>query len=226
LADHLARNLTIRLGAVVTRITHGGPGVRVETAQQVFDADRVIVTVPLGVLKAGAIVFDPPLPEAKRRAIDRLGFGLLDKVVLTFDEPFWPQGHDMLGIAGRNPPVSDLVDGSRFTDVPLLVGLRGGANALVRERDPDDLTVGQVLTALRAPEPVGVLVTRWAADPFARGSYSFLAVGAGPDDQEALAAPVGDRLAFAGEATHSEFFATVHGAYLSGLREADRILAR
>ncbi|PRC57574.1 amine oxidase, partial [Mycobacterium sp. ITM-2017-0098] len=78
--------------------------------------------------------------------------------------------------------------------------------------------------ALRAPEPTGVLVTRWAADPYARGSYSFLAVGSSPDDQEALAAPVGDRLSFAGEATHEEFFATVHGAYLSGLRAADRIL--
>jgi polyamine oxidase len=228
IVDHLARDLTIRLDAEVTRIAHGGATVTVDTAGEVFEADRVIVTVPLGVLKAGTIEFDPPLPDAKQQAIRRLGFGLLDKVVLRFDEPFWTQQFDMrsdmIGIAGENQPASDLVNSVRFTDVPMLIGLRGGANARAREADSDEQTVAQLVAALRAPEPTGMLVTRWAADPFARGSYSFLAVGSSPDDQEALAAPVGDRLSFAGEATHEEFFATVHGAYLSGLREADRIL--
>ncbi|MDG4666310.1 FAD-dependent oxidoreductase [Mycobacterium sp. 236(2023)] len=228
LIDHLARDLTMTLGAEVTRIAYDDSGVTVETAQEVFDADRVIVTVPLGVLKADTIVFDPPLPDDKRQAIQRLGFGLLDKVVLKFDEPFWTEqfdmNSDMIGIAGKDQPVSDLVNGLRFTDVPLLVGLRGGSNALVREKDSDELTASQVVAALRGPEPTGVLVTRWAEDPYARGSYSFLAVGSSPDDQEALAAPVGDRLLFAGEATNSEYSATVHGAHLSGLREADRIL--
>ena len=88
----------------------------------------------------------------------------------------------------------------------------------------DGAAVEQVRAALDLPEPTGALVTRWAADPFARGSYSFLAVGSSPDDQRALAEPVGERLHFAGEATQEEFFATVHGAYLSGLREAERIL--
>lgn len=224
LVDHLARGITVKLGAEVRRIAHGGSGVRVETSQGVVTADRAIITVPLGVLKADTIVFDPPLPEPKRRAIRRLGFGLLDKVVLAFDEPFWSQDPDMFGIVGRDQPVSDLVNGLRFADKPLLVGLRGGANARAREADSDEDTVASVLATLRAPEPTGVLVTRWAADPYARGSYSFLAVGSSPEDQRALAEPVGDRLAFAGEATHEEFFATVHGAYLSGLREAQRIL--
>lgn len=228
IVDQLARDLTIRLGAEVTRIAYGGATVTVETAQEIVEADRVIVTVPLGVLKAGTIEFDPPLPEAKQLAIRRLGFGLLDKVVLRFDEPFWTEQFDMrsdvIGIAGQNQPASDLVNSLRFTDVPMLIGLRGGANARAREADSDEQTVAELVAALRAPEPTGVLVTRWAADPYARGSYSFLAVGSSPDDQEALAAPVGDRLSFAGEATHEEFFATVHGAYLSGLRAADRIL--
>lgn len=224
LVDHLARGLKVTLNADVTRIAYGDTGVRVDTSQGVFEGDRVIVTVPLGVLKADVIAFDPPLPGAKRQAIQRLGFGLLDKVVLSFDESFWPTDRDMIGISGRDQPVSDLVNGLRFTDSPLLVGLRGGANARVREAQSDEETVGQVLATLRAPQPTGALVTRWAADPFARGSYSFLAVGSSPDDQRALAEPVGDQLGFAGEATHEEFSATVHGAYLSGLREAERIL--
>lgn len=228
LIDHVAADLTIRLGVEVTRIIHDAAGVRVETAGEVFEADRVIVTVPLGVLKAGAIAFDPPLPDAKRAAIRRLGFGLLDKVVLRFDTPFWTRQFDadtdMIGIAGRDQPVSDLVNSMRFTEVPLLIGLRGGANARARESESDRRSVEDLVALLRSPEPTGAIVTRWGQDPFARGSYSFLAVGSSPDDQDALAAPVGDRLAFAGEATHREFFATVHGAYLSGLREADRIL--
>lgn len=229
LTDHLAADLDIRLDTEVTRIAHDGAGVTVETEEQVFDADRVIVTVPLGVLKADTIVFDPPLPDTKRAAVARLGFGLLDKVVLRFDEPFWAQRHgirtDMLGLAGRDQPASDLVNGLRFTDVPLLIGLRGGANAVAREADSDQETIDGLVAALGAPAPAGAVVTRWAADRHARGSYSYLAVGSGPDDQDALAAPVTDRLLFAGEATHPEFFATVHGAYLSGLREADRILS-
>ena len=224
LVDHLARGVTVELDTVVTRIVHDVFEARVETNRGVFTADRVIVAVPLGVLKADAIVFDPPLPELKRRAVERLGFGLLDKVVLRFDESFWPEDPDTFGLVGRDRPVSDLINGERFAEVPLLVGLRGGSNALVREGHSDEQTIDEVTSALGAPNPVGALVTRWAADPFARGSYSFLGVGSSPDDQRALAEPVGDRLGFAGEATHVEFFATVHGAYLSGLREAERIL--
>ena len=75
------------------------------------------------------------------------------------------------------------------------------------------------------PEPDAVDITRWLADPFARGSYSSLAVGATPDDRTALAAPVAGRLFFAGEATRTDYPSTVHGAYLSGLAAA-RALAR
>ena len=188
-------------------------------------ADRVIVTVPLGVLKAQTIAFDPPLPERKRRAIERLGFGLLNKVVLSFEEPFWPESPDMIGLVGQEQPVADLVNGLTFAGAPLLVGLRGGAAARSREALSDQDAIGEVLAAMdAAPEPTGALVTRWAADPYARGSYSFLAVGSSPADLRALAEPVGERLLFAGEATHEDFFATVHGAYMSGIREAERIL--
>jgi monoamine oxidase len=223
LVQHLARGLPIRLGTEVNRVRYGGSGVRIETSAGTVEADRAIVTVPLGVLKAGTVVFDPPLSEVKRAAIERLGFGLLDKVVLEFDEPFWPDA-DVLGLVGSEQPVPFLINGEVFADVPLLIGLRGGSDALEREGLSDQDAVAQVVTALQAPAPTASLVTRWAADPYARGSYSFIAVGSSPDDMEALAEPANDRLAFAGEATDPEFFGTVHGAYLSGVREADRIL--
>jgi len=224
LVAYLSRGLQIRPDTVVTRIDHRGATVTLTTTQGMVTADRVIVTVPLGVLKTGAIAFDPPLPEAKSQAIRRLGFGLLDKVVLRFDEPHWAAEPDVFGVLGADAPVSDVVNGLRFSGTPLLVGLRAAGTARDREVLSDGAAVEQVRAALDLPEPTGALVTRWAADPFARGSYSFLAVGSSPDDQRALAEPVGERLHFAGEATQEEFFATVHGAYLSGLREAERIL--
>ena len=223
-ARRLAEGLTIRTGTTITHIADDGSSVRLETSRGVVTADRVIVTVPLGVLKAGAITFDPPLPEAKRAAITRLGFGVLDKVVLAFDEPFWPREADVLGLAGAQQPVPVLVNGLSFGAGAVLVGLRGGSAARRGETLTDQQNVDELRTALRAPAPRGRLVTRWAADPYARGSYSFLAVGSSPDDQEALAEPAGDRVLFAGEATQPEHFATVHGAYLSGVREAQRIL--
>jgi monoamine oxidase len=224
LAQHLARGLTIRLGTEVTRIAYDDAGVHLDTSKGSVTADRVIVTVPLGVLKAGTVAFDPPLPEAKRRAIEALGFGLLNKVVLAFDEPFWPEAPDVLGLAGPEQPVGNVVNGLRFAGRPLLVGLRGGDAARSREGLSDKDAVAEVIAALDAPQPTGSLVTRWASDPYARGSYSFVAVGSSPADMQALAEPVNERLRFAGEATQEEFFGTVHGAYMSGMREADRIL--
>ena len=225
LSQHLATGLDIRTRTEVKRIAHGGDQVRIETSQGVVTADRVIVTVPLGVLKAKTIVFDPPLPEAKQGAIDRLGFGVLNKVVVAFDKPFWPESTPMIGLAGNNQPVTDLVNGLIFAGKPLLVGLRGGQAAWSRESMSDVDAVDELITAIDAPKPTGSIVTKWGTDQYARGSYSFIAVGSSPDDMHALGEPVGDRLMFAGEATNPEWFGTVHGAYMSGLREADRVLA-
>ena len=71
-------------------------------------------------------------------------------------------------------------------------------------------------------DPEAWKITRWAADAFAYGSYSHIPFGASGDDYDALSEPVGDQLFFAGEATSRTYPATVHGAYLSGVREAQR----
>lgn len=74
------------------------------------------------------------------------------------------------------------------------------------------------------PEPIQTVCTRWGSDPFCLGSYSNVAVGASGDDYDILAESVGDgRLFFAGEATTRRYPATMHGAFLSGLREAANI---
>ncbi len=225
LSQHLAKGLDIQQDTEVSRISYGGSEVRIETSKGTVTADKVIVTVPLGVLKAKTIAFDPALPDHKRHAIDVLGFGLLNKVVAMFDEPFWPKATPMIGLVGANQPVTDLVNGLMFAGTPLLVGLRGGEAAWSREKLTDAEAIDELITALNAPQPTGSIVTRWGSDPYARGSYSFIAAGSSPDDMDALAEPAGERLMFAGEATNREWFGTVHGAYLSGIREAERILS-
>jgi monoamine oxidase len=84
LATSLAAGLDIRLGHVVKRVEVGPTGVTVTTDQGVFEAERAVITLPVGVLKLGSVEFSPPLPEPKRAAIGRLGVGVLNKVYLRF----------------------------------------------------------------------------------------------------------------------------------------------
>ena len=74
------------------------------------------------------------------------------------------------------------------------------------------------------PDPISWLITRWNADPFARGSYSSYGVNSSPADAQALGETVNDILFFAGEATHPDHQATVHGALLSGYRAAQEVI--
>lgn len=229
----LAKGLDIRLSSPVARVAYDANEVRVETATgEVLTADRAIVTVPLGVLQAGAIAFDPSLPAAKREAIARLEMGSLEKVILRWDTAFWPDVADAAWLhlgktRGDFPLILDL---SAIAGAPTLALIHGGSRAREALDTLDgDALVADALAALGAvlgvtiPAPVAAHVTRWRSDPYSRGSYSFPALGQSLDDFDVLAAPVGDRVLFAGEATARTTFGTVHGAVLSALREAQRL---
>jgi len=225
----LADGLDVRTEAVVTLVEQNDERVRVTTADgAVFCAEHVVVTVPLGVLKAGDVRFDPPLIAPAAGAVERLGMGVYDKVFLRFPSKFW----DAWVIRQQGPAGSDWhswYDMSRVTDEPVLAALVGGDSARRLESLSDDEVVAEGMAALRymygqdVPTPDAVRITRWAADPFTRGSYSYLHVGASTEDHDLLGTPSG-RVQLAGEATWSDDPATVHGALLSGLRAANRIL--
>ncbi|MEM7257079.1 MAG: FAD-dependent oxidoreductase, partial [Pseudomonadota bacterium] len=89
LAEFLADGLDVRLNERVTQIVQIDDGVQISTSSGMIDAARVIVSVPIGVLKHGDISFDPPLPAAKQAAIDAIGSAVMNKVYLRFEEPFW-----------------------------------------------------------------------------------------------------------------------------------------
>ncbi|MFI9202312.1 flavin monoamine oxidase family protein [Streptomyces sp. NPDC053048] len=231
LTDHLAQGLDVRLGHPVDRVEHGSDGVIVHTdGHGTFTADRVLLTLPLGVLKAGTVTFAPALPEPKRAAVERLGMGVYDKLYLLFPEAFWD---DCDIVRQEDTPHGAFANWFSLRHVlgaPVLAALHGGPVARRLESLDDASVVREALTALRGiygdavPEPVAHRLTRWAADPYARGAYSFPATTTLLGDHDTLAEPVGESLYFAGEATSTDHSSTVHGALLTGLREARRIL--
>ncbi len=227
----LARGLDIRLDQIVTRIAHDERGVEVVTAGSTLTADRAVVTLPLGVLKAGTVEFSPALPAAKQEAIRRLGFGVLDKIVMEFPSAFWPPDrHFVSCITGEPNDPPTFLDLRRVHQKPVLVGFIGGSAARRLYPMDDAAAAALAMSTLRrvwpkAPTPSRVRVTRWGADRFALGSYSHIVVDGTADDHDRLAEPVAGRLFFAGEATHRRFPGTVHGALLSGIRAAEAVAA-
>ncbi|MFF2277030.1 flavin monoamine oxidase family protein [Agromyces sp. NPDC058126] len=235
LATALAEGVDVRLGHVVTAVERSGSdgdaGVRVTTGSEAFEAREVVVTVPLGVLKAGSIDFEPALPESVAGAIDRVGMGTFDKVFLQFPERFWQDGaYAIRQLGADSVPWHSWYDVSAVSGTPMLLTFAGGEWARRIEQMADEEIVASVLEGLQrlygdaVPEPTGHWITRWGSDPFALGSYSFVARGASYDDHDLIATPVGGVLHLAGEATWGDCPATVNGALLSGHRAAERIL--
>ncbi len=235
LLDPLRAGLDIQLKQAVTEIHWAGgrghSGCTVHTESDSFEADQVLVTLPLGVLKAMPKLFLPALPEFKRGAVQRLGMGVLNKVFLRFEEPFWDSEADFF---------TRMVDPARgYTDIlnlqvsaeePILLVFATGSWARSLESQSDAMVQKGVMQMLKqlwgsaVPEPEDFCLTRWQQDPFSRGSYAHLPVGAKGSDYDDLAKALPPRLFFAGEATHRQHPSTVHGAYLSGLRAAQEIM--
>lgn len=227
----VAQGLDIRLSHVVTQISYDRRAVRVATARGAFEAERVLVTVPLGVLQRAAIAFEPALPPRKQAAIRQLGMGVLNKVIARFPNQFWPQDSDWLEyISPRPQEWAEYLNYAKYSQTPTLLAFNAGSFGRQVERLTDEETLAQMLGVLRTiwdrrvPNPVGYRITRWASDPFAGGSYSYLPPGASRETMAALAEPVGERLFFAGEATQPGQYGTVHGAYRSGGRAAQELL--
>ena len=224
----LAEGLPVRFGQSVKRITYGTDGVLVETERETFTADGVVVTVPIGVLQSEQMVFEPVLPHSHRAALSRLGMGLFNKVILRFPRVFWPEEPDFVFVCGSSL-CSFYVNFAAYAGVPMLVGLSGGTAADEIEELSDQAIVTRLqkefsgVMGTAVPEPTEVMIQRWRSDPFARGSYAYLRVGANGGEPEILLRPIAGRLFFAGEALHLHDPGTVHGAYWTGQHAARRV---
>jgi hypothetical protein len=231
LIDHLGGGLDIRLDDPAVAIEHGPEGAVLSTAHTSYRADRVVVTVPLGVLQAGSIVFAPELGPNRRSAIERLGMGGLEKVVLRFERRFWPEWMGRVSYVSERRHFPAWTDMTDHAGAPVLVAFYNpvATPGLADMSPPDRISLAvEVLsefTGLPVPQPVAAFATDWSGDPYSRGSYSHFPLGSRPEDMATLATPASDALHFAGEHTVPEYFGTVHGAYVSGVRAAQSVMA-
>lgn len=147
----LSGDYEVRLSAPVTTIRHGGGGVDIAAAGRPPERfDAALVTVPLGVLKAGAIRFEPCLPARKRAAIDRLGMGLLNKVCLVFDQVFWDTGVDVFGYVGpERRRFAAWLNLAKHTGEPVLMAFNAGSTADALESVSDGEIAREAMTVLR-----------------------------------------------------------------------------
>lgn len=228
--NELAENSDIQLNTTVNHIKHSKQAVKISTNRGEFSADAVIITLPLGVLQKQSVTFDPPLPSAKQKSIANLQMGILNKVALKFPAAFWPANYHALYFTPlEKKSISSYINFSGLYNQPILVGYIAGEKARRFEKFSDETLITMTMEGLRnifeknIPDPEAYYTTRWAEDPLSCGSYSYIPVGASGKDYDILAEPV-DNLFFAGEATCRQYLATTHGAYLSGIREAERII--
>ncbi|RKP08606.1 amine oxidase [Thamnocephalis sphaerospora] len=204
---------SVLLEHVVTRIDYTGSSVRVVTANHGdFIAEAVLVTVPLGVLKARDIVFEPPLSADRQLSIDRVGFGLLDLVVLDYSnlsEPFWPDCNQFTTLQPdnvRHDPqyASDLLprDAMCFVNYHYINGRLLLVAYVVCElaKRLEAMSDNEVASLFgrhlkcyfpdaKQTRPCRATLGRWWNNPFSRGSYTYIAVGGDPADFSVLATP-------------------------------------
>ena len=224
----LAAGSAIRLGRPVRLVQQTEHGVTVTGDGWSESGSHVVVTVPLGVLKAGAVRFEPPLPPVRRTVVDRTGFGTLEKVVLAFSEPFWRDRdpglqHSVVYSADRREAATWTWD---FGLTPTLMFLVAHSAAARMSRDPEGWALEQLEALYGEPlpaAPTGWASSDWLHDEYAHGAYAHIRPGERASDLDALGEPVG-RICFAGEHTGSERAGYADGAMTSGLREAKRLL--
>jgi monoamine oxidase len=244
--------------ALAARVAHHGGDIRLETtatdvrwqrgsvsvttggSRGSFEARRLVVALPVGVLQAapqtpGAITFTPLL-EDREAALRGLVMGHVAKVVFAFRERFWER---VLPVRLGFLVTSEYPFKGWWTGYPVhstvLVAWAGGpaADALdgLSAEDRADRALEALAEVVREPrafvdrQVVTWASHDWAADSLARGAYTYVGVG-GMHAQETLARPIENTLFFAGEATElTGYQATVHGALFAGRRAADEVLA-
>jgi len=234
----LEPKVTIELQKAVAEIDYSAPnGVTLKCVDgSIHAADAIVVTCPVGVLKrpagsAGHVAMCPPLPERKQSAIARSRMGCLNKLFLVFDACHWPKEQYTFAYINEKPDQypSMIVNLMVSHGLPILTCMVGGGAGRAFERRSTEENVEWAMVLVRklfgesVPPPVRAVQTAWDQDPYSYGAYACMGKGMRADDMVALGEPVDSRLFFAGEGTNPMFWGCVHGALVSGLREAARI---
>jgi monoamine oxidase len=225
LMSRYGADVPVTLNSAVLKVDSSGPRLKLDTVKGRIHADKVILTVSNGVLSAREMEFLPALPDWKLEAIEGLPLGSHTRIALTFDKP-------VLREFPRHFTVSTSGDGPiHFRNQPFgydyVEIVTGGRMSEWMEKSGEQATIEFVLAKLReaagskaVPDPARHIVSAWDRDEWTKGAYSCARPGAA-DQRPILARPVDRRIFFAGEATTSSGYASVHGACISG-RDAAR----
>ncbi|GAB6025499.1 hypothetical protein CHUAL_011238 [Chamberlinius hualienensis] len=251
-ADELKPHCSIHYNTVVSRIewpSNGFGKVHVHCKDgSVWSSDYVIVTISLGYLKQHHdTIFNPPLPVSKQDAIEKLGFGNTNKIFLEFSKPFWKAGLFGSIVFGWNDEEFQTDRSSHweksvygfdevYNNPNVLVGWIAGSASLEMEAASDDEVMAVCVNLIRRftgnpniPSPRRMWRTKWCSDQWACGSYTHVTNNSCLKEIRNLAQPLPNEkkpvVLFAGEATHDNYYSTIHGALLTGIREAQRIIS-
>jgi monoamine oxidase len=224
---HAADGLDVKLRATVTAIYWSGDGVRVESSTGTLAARAALITVPTSVLAHGAIRFTPALPAAWREAAENLPLGVANKVFFRLPPGSFQPGdaRHFIGSADTSRTCSYLLFPARQ---PLLLAYFGGnLSKELEARGELEQFAREELRGIFGTQFIAQLgaarSTAWGTDPCSLGSYSAARPGhAGA--RAVLAQPVTPNLLFAGESCSSEYYGTLHGAWLSGVAAAQSLL--
>ena len=256
LTDILAQGLNIQYNTFVTKISYSGDKVSVYTKNSndidpkrscvachsgtaasvlnhdnVFTADKVIVALPLGMLKNDNVVFDPVLPPEKIQAIESLGIGTMNKVFLKFTENFWYEdGYFFEYLKEDYSQIIEFFSPAPTGTTNVIVAVFAGEQARSIEKMEESELKELVMSDLRGmfgpniPEPIAFAKTTWHTSPYSLGSYPHLKPGSDLSACDTIATPLLNKLFFAGDATSKDYMATAHGAYISGVDAANSIM--
>lgn len=232
LINHILGGIDVKLNQAVCEVRNHVESVEVITNRQVFEADFVIVTVPISILQKQLIQFSPTLPDWKLKSFSKMQMGVFNKVVMEFSQKFWKDDADFQCYATESGNSFGIAANyHHYNKRPILIAMPVAQSALcVESTDLDTIkTAWQNILHKAHPgkeiEFKNIIATKWKGDAHSQGSYSYVPVGSAQNDFDELKKEVG-RIHFAGEATSIEHHSTVHGAFVSGMREAIKILGR
>jgi monoamine oxidase len=231
ITDYLTTGLDIRLNTRVSSINYANAKVGIIANGNKIEADYVVVSVPLGVLKNNAISFSPALPTNKINAISNTNIGNVNKFLLVWNTPFWDTKLQYIGYTPETKgKFNYFLNIKKFTPANGLMTFAFGDYATVTESMTDSQIINEIMLHLKSiygnsiPNPSNFLRTKWGQNINSYGAYSYATNNSTSADFDTLANEVNNKVFFAGEHTERDYRGTVHGAYLSGIREADKII--
>jgi monoamine oxidase len=229
----------VQLNTKVTQITNSEDLVEVTDSNgNAYKAKKVLVTVPLNVLKSGDVMFTPELPNGKVNAMKNVQMCHYKKVYLEFSSPFWEKTVGDAKYFGILPSSStDSSDWGLFwiwhikkhdSHYILGVSVIGRRGAEFEAKSLSEC-VDQAMSALRShfsgvPEPIDSIISNWDNDEFAKGAYAFNPLDSTEEDIDQISASIADKVFFAGDACDAEHLGSVSAAIRSSQRAVEQIV--